>query len=282
VVSSARTRLGGKAAAPPLPLSCLTNPKHYDDPRWRELHLDLLSYSFDRHVFLPEVYRKGWEWTQTIWGLERLGMLAPQHRALGVGAGRESVIFWLADRLQHVVATDLYGNEMWSNEGGREADPLILQDPGRFCPRPVDRTKVSFLPMNGLALGIRDESFDVVWSLSSIEHFGGHANAAKSVQEMARVTRPGGIVVVATEVLLLDEYTHVEYFNRAQFEEHVIGASPLLELVDPMDWTLPPDDYLIDSIVVPAGVTRWRRHVVLNDGQVQWTSGITFLRRVPA
>jgi len=139
-----RRRRQTPSAAParaPLPLSSLTNVAAFADPHWMELFHDLGSYSTARHIFEagypPLVHRKGWEWTQTIWGLERLGMLQPHHRAIGVGAGRECVIFWLGDRIAQVVATDLYGNEQWTKEGGREADAAVLEDPQAFCPRPI-------------------------------------------------------------------------------------------------------------------------------------------------
>jgi hypothetical protein len=99
------------------------------------------------------------------------------------------------------------------------------------------------------------------------------------MRELARVVRPDGIVAVATEYLLLAEQTHPEYFNRQDLEQHVINASPDLELTEPIDWSLPPTDFLIDSIVVPQGAGRTRRHVVLNDGSVQWTSVLFFLRK---
>ena len=85
--------------------------------------------------------------------------------------------------------------------------------------------------------------------------------------------------MVATEYLLLDEYQHPEYFNRTEIEKYILNASPDLELVEPVDWSLPPTDYLIDSIVLPTGVHRQRRHVVLNDGNVQWTSVLVFLQK---
>jgi hypothetical protein len=96
---------------------------------------------------------------------------------------------------------------------------------------------------------------------------------------MARVVRKGGILAIATEYLLLADQSHPEYFNRADFEENVLNASPDLDLVEPLDWSLPPAEYLIDSVVVPQGVDRTRRHVVLNDGQVQWTSILAFFRK---
>ena len=96
---------------------------------------------------------------------------------------------------------------------------------------------------------------------------------------MARVTREGGIVAVATEYLLLEEYTHPEFFNRHELFKFVVHASPRLKLVEPLDLTLPPPEYLVDSVVVPQGVDKTRRHIVLNDGVVQWTSVMVFLRK---
>jgi hypothetical protein len=84
---------------------------------------------------------------------------------------------------------------------------------------------------------------------------------------------------LATELLLLDEYVHPEYFSRADLERYVVDASPDLEIPEPIDWSLPPPEYLIDSIVIPNGVHRFRRHVVINDGNVQWTSVIVFFRK---
>jgi SAM-dependent methyltransferase len=257
----------------------LTLPRAYENEEWRALHNDLLTYSHDRHVFLPNVYRKGWEWTQTLYGLRQLGAIQPTSRALGVGAGREAVIFWLGDHISEVVATDLYGNEGWTKGGGREADAIVLENPHEVCPRPIRADRITFKTMNALDLRFADESFDFVWSLSSIEHFGSHSAAADAMREMARVVRPGGIVAVATELLLLDEYNHDEYFTRPQFDQYVVNASDRLALIEPIDWTLPPVEYLIDSIVLPEGVHRRRRHVVLNDGSVQWTSILIFLRK---
>jgi SAM-dependent methyltransferase len=267
-----------------LPLCSLTNVAAYEDVRWKELFRDLSTYSFDAHIFSggssPDIYRKGWEWTQTIWGLEQLGMIRPNHRAIGVGAGRECVIFWLGDRLQQVVVSDLYGGADWSDSWGYEANPAILEDPQRFCPRPIRRDVIEFRVLDGTDLApYPDGTFDFAWSLSSIEHFGSHARAGDAVREMARVVRPGGIVVVATEYILLPDQTHPEYFNRLDLEEHVLNASPVLELVEPVNWTLPPAEYLIDSIVFPHGIDRIRRHVVLNDGWVQWTSVLVFFRK---
>lgn len=267
-----------------LPLSSLTNVAAYADPHWMALFDDLGTYSHDKHIFEsgrpPEVHRKGWEWTQTIWGLERLGMLQPTARGIGVGAGRECVIFWLGDRIAQVVATDLYGNTEWSSVGGREADAAVVENPQAFCPRPIRLEAIEFRTMDGTDLSAyADGTFDFAWSLSSIEHFGSHERAADSVREMGRVVRRGGVLAVATELLLLPDQTHPEYFSRHDFDTFVLGASPDLELIEPVDWSLPPEEYLIDSVVLPAMAGKTRRHVVLQDGHVQWTSVLVFLRK---
>lgn len=267
-----------------MPLSEIINIDRFDDPEWMELHRALEAYSADKHVFFTSegnVYRKGWEWTHCIYGLQKLSVVVPGARGLGVGSGREPVIFFLGERCREIVSTDLYGNDVWTGSSGAEAPSEILEDHQKFCPKPLQAANIRFQTADGTSLPFGDSEFDFCWSLSSIEHFGGHEAAKKAIQEMARVTRAGGIVCVATEYLLLAEQTHPEYFNRAEVEHFLINATDSLELVDGMSWDLPPVEYLIDQITVPGeGVHRRRRHVVLNDGWHQWTSFMLFLRKI--
>jgi len=48
---------------------------------------------------------------------------------------------------------------------------------------------------NGLQMGFRDETFDVVWNGGVIEHFTDDGKIAL-IREMWRVTRPGGLLVI--------------------------------------------------------------------------------------
>ena len=268
-----------------LSLLCeLCNPARYDEQPWMDMHRQLELYSSEnKHVFQHvnggHIYRKGWEWTHCAYGLNQLGVLSPSARGLGVGAGRECLIFYFADRVGEVVALDLYGNEEWSVRGGREASLEMIEHPNRFNSQGVDLRKVRFINGSGTDLKLPDASFDFCWSMSSIEHFGGHAAAAQAMREMSRVTKPGGIVAIATEYLLLPEYTHVEYFNRADVATYLVESVPELQLLSEINWNTLPPEYFIDSIVLPQGVHRLRRHVVLNDGNVQWTSIALFFRR---
>jgi len=243
------------------------------------LHQEIESYSVDKHVFLHtnggHIYRKGWEWTHCVYGLEELGALGASATALGVGSGREPLIYYFGSRLSQVTSLDLYGNEQWTNEAGAD----VLEHPERWCPKAADMTRIRFVSGNATQLQFPDAQFDFCWSLSSIEHFGGHEAASTAMREMARVTKRGGIVALATEYLLLPEYRHAEYFSRQDLEKHIISASPDLRLVSEIDWYTLTGEYLIDSVLIPAGATRLRRHVVLNDGDVQWTSILLFFRK---
>jgi SAM-dependent methyltransferase len=190
------------------------------------------------------------------------------------------LIFFFADQIAQVTALDLYGNDVWATSGGREATADIIEHPERWCPQPISTSRIRFVTGSGTQLEFSDDTFDFCWSLSSIEHFGGHDAAATAMREMARVTKSGGIVAVATEYLLLPEYYHSEYFSRAALDRYIINAAPTLELVSDIGWETLPYEYLVDSITVPNGIHRTRRHVILNDGHVQWTSILLFFRKM--
>jgi SAM-dependent methyltransferase len=285
----ARNRAGERAAWHQfggLPrLNELTNPDKWNNPDWLRVHLELETYSIDKHCFSQDTemaYRKGWEWTQALYGLQLLGSIQPKAKALGVGAGHEPVLFYLADRIAQVVGTDLYGNREWSAKGGKEADEAILDDASRFCPRQFERSRLKLMVMDGTRLQFPDNAFDFVWSLSSIEHFGSHQAAQESVREMGRVTRAGGFVVVATEFIIGDNAKdHPEYFTRSNFDKFVLHASPELVPVQPMDYSLPAQEYLAEPIKVGTeDVHRIRHHIVLDDGSVQWTSAMVFFKKI--
>jgi len=200
------------------------------------------------------VHRKAWEWVQTIYGLDCLGMIRPDVRALGVGVGWEPLSFFFANHLAEVVATDLYPVESeWTD---REGTPRMLEDPKDFAPFPYPEDKVTFLRMDGTQLDFPDESFDVVWSCSSIEHFGRHEGARRSMREIERVLRPGGVASVITEYVLPDAQSgelttfDTEYFNLRCVYEYLLRPVPKLALVQSLDVTL-PDYYRHRPVILP-------------------------------
>lgn len=254
-----------------LPLNSLTNIDAWDDPEWRAVSR-LLGLSQDDGWF----HRKAFEWTHCIYGLERLHALGPDRRVLGVAAGHECALYYLANRSEITVATDLYRGA-FADSHAREADPDFLTEPEKYAPFPYRRERLVPLPADALALPFDAATFDVVYSLSSIEHFGGHDRAAQAIREMARVLKPGGIACVATEYVLRGPQ-HNEYFDANDLDHWVIGASPDLRLVGPLDRTEPPQKFFDDPVPLP-GNPHHHPHVVLQLGDVMFTSVVLFFEK---
>ena len=131
---------------------------------------------------------------------QNLGVLREDARVLGVGAGYEATIYWLTRKVGKVVATDLYSaDDAWS-ETDSSAEMLI--DPGKFWEGDWEPDRLEVRDMNALELDFADDSFDGVFSSSSIEHFGGFGEIRRSIEEIYRVLRPGGVAALATEFRL--------------------------------------------------------------------------------
>ena len=61
------------------------------------------------------IYRKDWEWALAIIAMKRFGKLTKESKAIGVGSATEEILFYLASRIDHVYATDLYDGKGWKN-----------------------------------------------------------------------------------------------------------------------------------------------------------------------
>ena len=206
----------------------LANPAKWDNPDWLRLLRDLKALPHHKLA----MHRKSYEFTQLLFGLTRLDRLRDTTSVLSVGAGHECVLYWLANHAGRVVATDMYEGR-WQAEGAREGDDRVVEDPAQYAPFPYRTDRVSFMRMDGRALTFPDGEFDVVYSLSSIEHFGGLAGASAAMREMARVLKPGGVLVVATEYILSGP-PHEETFTRDDVQALVAASG--LSLVEPIDF----------------------------------------------
>lgn len=218
------------------------------------------------------IHRKSWEYALCIVGLERLGVVKPESRGLAVGAGYERPIFYFANKINEMVATDLYDNPMG------EGKPEMVTNPRAFAPFPYQEEHLTVRRMDGTNLEYPDATFDFVFSLSSIEHFGSHVNSHKSVQEIFRVLKPEGISCIATE-LILNRSTHEEYFTLDELSKYVIGSVP---------WKMiggDPDYRISRSIVLnPIELdveTNYHisPHIVMKSGKNIWTSVMLFFKK---
>ena len=260
----------GNAPEGRLPLNAVCDPRFWQDGEWRTV---------GRALGLPQdegwYHRKVWEWTHCVYGLEQLHALGRDKKALGVGAGHECVLYYLANRTAVTVATDLCSGDFTDSPAG-EADPAFLKDPSHFAPFVYDRSRLLALPADGCHLPFRTASFDAVYSLSSIEHFGGHERVAQAVQEMGRVLKAGGVACVATE-LVLEGGPHPAYFTVEHLYEYVIAPSGM-SLVEPLAYLPPPKELMDDPVKLPDDYLK-TADIVLQDGQWKFTSVCLFMRK---
>jgi SAM-dependent methyltransferase len=246
----------------------LANPAKWDNEEWVEI-LRSLGLSDDKRL----MHRKPYEFAQLVFGARRLGVLDDGTKVLSVGAGHEGVLYWLANRVGHVMATDLYEG-VWQQVQGREGDPNVLRNPEAYAPFPYRRDRLTFMRMDGRRLAFDAGTFDLAYSLSSIEHFGGVENAAATLREMGRVIRTGGIIALATEYVL-DGPPHDETFQPADFLRLI--DQPGLALVEPIDtgvyrrYTFKPVDLYGDPFETP--------HMLVRFNDTVFTTVMVFLRK---
>jgi len=223
--------------------------------------------------YRPGIARKAWEEATCLYGLEKLGVIQPDAAIISIGAGMEHSLFWLANRVRRVVATDLYGPE-WGFSGD---DLNGLARSRAPIPYPEDHLEVH--RMSGADLEFEPGTFDAAYTLSSIEHFGGHDVARRSVMEMSRVLRPGGVACVVTE-LLLTPLPRAERFTTRELRKYLIDGVGMDLIEEEIDFRISESllahpinlDYEVDLSKSP--------HIVLIDasGHV-WTSVILFYRK---
>jgi SAM-dependent methyltransferase len=218
------------------------------------------------------VHRKSWEYALAIAGLEKFGLVTPEARAIAVGAGYESPLYYFANRIAMMVATDLY------QDPEHEGKPEMLMTPERFAPFEYRRDHLEVHQMSGTDLRFADNSFDFAFCLSSIEHFGPRASQTRCLDEVARVLKPGGVFCCITELILTRGHTHFEYFSFEELTQiflkrqdyELVGGAP---------------DYRISESMVRYPVdpsqpgSRRSPHIVLRRGDMKWTSFSMFLRR---
>jgi SAM-dependent methyltransferase len=221
-----------------------------------------------------EKHRKAWEWAQGIYALQHLGLLHDDTTAIGIGAGIESILFYLANQIKMVYATDIYGE---GDFAGDTAQAGMLTDPARYATIPYRKDHLTVMHMNGLHLEFPDNFFDFAFSFSSIEHFGGHAAAAQSVREMARVIRPGGSVILTSEVIL-NGHPHEEFFLPQEIQEYLINGTGL-EPIEEIDYTISAQtlENALDQAV--PGYETQLPHIVLKHHSIYFTSFCLVLQK---
>jgi SAM-dependent methyltransferase len=252
--------------------------------------------------------RKVWEFAMLALFLADVGRLDDHTAVLGVGAGDERIAFWLANRVGRVVASDIYGKGSFA---GREAEASMLRDPSAHAPFPYREDRLEVRRADARRLPFEDGSFDVVYSLSSIEHFGLPAEVSEAARELARVLRPGGYAALATDCFVrrhpLDSApadflvrlaTLNRRYRRATLRRRAVVAEVFtpreldrlivqpsgLELMQPLKLQLSPESWenltrvCNDGSTEPASGEKYP-HVLLQASRSIFTSVMLVLRR---
>src|SRR5207248_5207432 len=85
----------------------------------------------------------------------------------------------------------------------REARRSMLADPAGHAPAyPWREEALEVHDMDDRRLTFPDASFDAVFTVSSIEHFGTPRDIAQAAAEIGRVLKPGGHALIITECLV--------------------------------------------------------------------------------
>ncbi len=174
----------------------LCDLRDFDDPELIEAIRALVP---ERDPY-EHIERKVWEYAMVMLFLADTGHLDRRSRVLSVGAGNERILFWLTNHVARMVATDVYGEGPFA---AREAQASMLTDPATHAPAYVWRAEaLEVHHMDGRRLTFPDASFDAVFTVSSIEHFGTPRDVAQAAAEIGRVLRPGGHALIITEFLV--------------------------------------------------------------------------------
>lgn len=146
----------------------------------------------------PVLDSKQWENALTLLTLQDFEKLNPNSKLICIGAGTEETLFYLANQVSLIVATDLYNEDtVWSDVAPRE----FLKNPNAY--NPYEETKnLLGISCDATDLPLPSNFFDAAFSCGSIEHFGGIEKARLALMELSRVLKIGGIASISTEFRL--------------------------------------------------------------------------------
>ncbi|MCL5773947.1 MAG: class I SAM-dependent methyltransferase [Firmicutes bacterium] len=251
---------------PGVNLNTIINPSNWGNSEW----LDCLK---DMGEPLDFMHRKLWEYAQTLYGFKKLGVIKEDSTALGVACGHEPVIFYLANNIALVYATDIYKGQFYQKSGGF-ADPSMLTTPEKFSPFPFKQEHLKVMRMDARKLEFPDETFDLIFCLSSIEHFGNYSKRLEGVHEIARVLKKGGIAAITTE-LILNNVKDKRYFDYDELKKLIAESG--MKAVEKISFDI--ERIWFEKISMHPMEEHLTPYFILQQGKTIFTSVMIFLEK---
>jgi SAM-dependent methyltransferase len=201
---------------------------------WQDQDFQAALAELNMPVVEKHIHRKYWEFAMGIRAIKAFDKLHENAIALGVGSGNEPIMYYLANHIKHVYATDIYGVGYFAQG---EAQAVMLINPVKYAPFRYREDHLTVEFMDGRYLLYDSNMFDIVFSFSSIEHFGSRDDIKQAMKEIGRVLKPGGLAVIATEVILNDQ-SHPEFFRPDELLPCLAEPGGLELVEDEIDLTI--------------------------------------------
>jgi len=159
---------------------------------------------------LPSFHRKQWEFVVIYINLLKFGKLKIDSVGASFGAGREPLIYIIAEKVKSFLATDLYKyNTGWKTAQLKEGTTcldFVLES----APKGFDHNKLSVVEMDMRELNIDDNSLDFCYSSCAFEHIGHKRDFVNHLKEVKRALKEDGIYVLTTEHLFMHDTIKVK------------------------------------------------------------------------
>ncbi len=183
--------------------SKVCSSRDWNSPSWVEGVADVLGDENSLNYY--QRHRQTWEYGQILFGLKSLDCLRSDKRGLAVGAGKEMLMWKIADRVGSLEAIDFYDDR---SKQLFDVPVDLPENPEAYAPEGASLENFRVRRMDGRSLSHDDESFDFAYAASVIQHCGGREGSRRMLQEMARVVKPGGVIAVSSDVILNSAIDH--------------------------------------------------------------------------
>lgn len=140
-----------------------------------------------------DIFRKNWEKAAVAHLAKSFGYYSDKSSGLGLGVGREVLLYLFSNHCGRIVGIDLY--KSGSEHGcGMTCDDVYAASPFKYR-----RERLEIKSMDMRKLDFPDETFDFVWSVSAVEHVKTGDELVTVFREVERVLKPGGHAFISSE-----------------------------------------------------------------------------------